>query len=529
MPYAPEYLHLVIPNTRFEAWLYGRNSDNAFTSHGGTRDSVDDQLATGRTLCHQHGWHVLREFKDSDLSASRHAKKTRGDFEDLLTAITTEPAPAGVVRVVVAYEASRYYRDLEAYLRLRDACEHAKVLLCYNDRVYDLSRRDDRRETAQHAIEAEDQADEIRSRNLRTAAQQAQAGMPHGKPQYGYTRQYAIVGGRRRCTGQKEDERGVYVLKALKHVDSGGSIKSLVRWLRSEPKAARPDGKPWDEQKVCRMLLNRAYIGERLHQGVYIKAAWKPIKGLGTPRGRALFNRVTARLSDPARRTARGQDIAHMLSYLALCGECGDHAMLRAKSRGAGRRPTLDCDVKHDTSIGEELLNGYVEEAVISWFERKDSARAVLVPDYAETTAKVEAAQRLVNGYEEQLREGRQLARTFDPQTGRPRLSVGALAELERELEPLLEAERRRLQGPSGVSPLLLRMLEDPDVVWNGDPADGSNPDEPGLSLEQQRYIIRSVVTVRVFKAKRPGVRRVEPGRVTLSFLGQPGFVSRER
>lgn len=523
MPYAPEYLHLVIPNTRFEAWLYGRNSDNAFTAHGGTRDSVDDQLDTGRTLCHTHGWHIIREFKDSDLSASRHAKKTRGDFEDLLTAIAGEPAPPGVVRIVVAYEASRYYRDLEAYLRLRNACEHAKVLLCYNDRVYDLSRRDDRKETAQHAIEAEDQADEIQLRNLRTAAQQAQAGMPHGKTQYGYTRQYTIVGGRRRCTGQSEDERGAYVLKALEHVDAGGSIKSLVRWLRSTPVAARPDGKPWDEAAVRRMLINRAYVGERLHQGSYIKAAWEPLKGLDTAHGRALFNRVTARLADPARRTARGQDIAHLLSYLALCGECGDHAMVRANSRGAGRRRTLDCDVKHDTSIGEELLNAYVEEAVISWFERKDTARAALVPDDAEATAKVEAAQRLVNGYEEQLREARELAKTFDARTGRPRLSVVALAELEHDLEPLLEAERRKLRGPSGVSPLLLRMLEEPDAEWNG--TDG----RPGLSLEQRRYIIRSVVTVRLHKASRAGVRGIEPGRVTLSFLGQPGFIARVR
>ncbi|CAL9662332.1 hypothetical protein [Streptomyces sp. enrichment culture] len=30
MPYAPEYLHLVIPDVRFEAYLYGRNSDNVF-------------------------------------------------------------------------------------------------------------------------------------------------------------------------------------------------------------------------------------------------------------------------------------------------------------------------------------------------------------------------------------------------------------------------------------------------------------------------------------------------------------------
>src|SRR3990170_993458 len=98
MPYAPEYLHLVIPNVHFEAYLYGRNSENIFAGHTGARDSVDDQLATGRDLCNRYNWTVLHEFKDSDLSASRHAKKIRGDFEDLIAAIANDPAPEGVRR-----------------------------------------------------------------------------------------------------------------------------------------------------------------------------------------------------------------------------------------------------------------------------------------------------------------------------------------------------------------------------------------------------------------------------------------------
>lgn len=529
MPFAPEYLHLVIPGVRFEAYLYGRNSDNVFAGHTDARDSVDDQLATGRDLCKRYDWRILREFKDSDLSASRHAKKTRGDFEDLIATITNDPAPAGVVRVVVAYEASRYYRDLEAYLRLRNACMTANVLLCYNDRVYDLSRRDDRKETAQHAIEAEDQADEIQLRNLRTTAQQAQAGMPHGKTQYGYTREYKTVNGRRRCIGQSEDARGIYVLQSLQRVDSGASIKSLVRWLRAEPKAARPDGKPWDEQTVRRMLLNRAYIGERLHQGTYAKAVWEPIKGLETPQGRAMFNRVTAKLSDPARRTARGQEVAHLLSYLGLCGECGDHALLRSNPRGSGRRPTLDCDEKHDTSIGEALINAYVEEALMSWFRDKKTARSALVPNDTQIETRTAAIQRLINAYEEQLAEAKTLSKTFDDKTGRFKLSAASLASMEQDLVPKLEEARKQLRELTGVSPLLLRMLDaaDPDAEWYGRPGTDTEPEALGLTLEQKREVIRRVVTVRLFRASSPGVRRIEEGRIRLAFAGEPGFRAR--
>jgi len=78
MPYAPEYLHLVITGVRFEAMLYGRNSYNEFAGIAGARDSVDDQLDNGRALCRSREWPIHREFIDSDLSASRHAKKVRG-------------------------------------------------------------------------------------------------------------------------------------------------------------------------------------------------------------------------------------------------------------------------------------------------------------------------------------------------------------------------------------------------------------------------------------------------------------------
>ncbi|MFB6934523.1 recombinase family protein [Streptomyces chartreusis] len=526
MPYAPEYLHLVIPDVRFEGWLYGRNSDDATK----TGDSVEDQLTTGRVLCDRHNWTILREFKDADASASRHATKTRGDFEDLLATIVSTPTTPGVRRIVVAYNAARYYRDLEAYVRLRAACLQAGVLLCYNGQVYDLSRRDDRKATAMHAVDAEDEAEGLRDQNLRTATLQAEAGKPHGKLHYGYLREYAVVGGRKRCVRQYEDPvRGTFVFQSLQRIDAGHSVKALVRWLRSVPKASRPDGKPWNGITARRMLLNRVYLGERVHHGQWVKGTWDPIKGLETPEGRAMFNRVTAKLTDPDRRTQRGTEVAHLLSFNSLCGECGDEYLLTTYPHGSGRYTVLGCKEARNVAIREDVADAYVEEAVISWFTRKDVARAALVPDDNEAAAKVEEAQRLINGYEEQLREARQLAATFDAATGRPKLSVMALAEMEQAITPRLEAEQRKLAAPTGVSPLLMRMLtaDDPDAVWNGRPATEAEVGVPGLSLEQQREVIRSVVTVRLHKASRVGVRALEPGRITLAFVGEPGFRDR--
>ena len=524
MPYAPEYLHLVIPDAQFIAWLYGRNSDDA----SGQGDSVEDQLNTGRAMCRDYNWRVDREFKDIGISASRHGTKTRGDFEDLLTAIQHETPPAGVRRIVVAFEASRYYRNLDEYVRLRRACLDHNVLLCYNGQVYDLSRRDDRKTTAQHAIDAEDEAEGIRDRNLRTSRLQAEAGEPHGKLPYGYSREYDFVRGRRRCVGQHENDQGRYVLEAFQRADSGNSIRSIVRWLRTEKQAQRPDGADWTEDQVRRMLQNRVYLGERAHRGTHREATWDAIKGLGTPAGHAMFNRVVARMTDPDRRVQRGTEAAHLLSFNALCGECGDHAFLICRPSTRHRTPTLYCREKQNTSLPEATMDAFVEEAVIAWFASKAKARQALVPDDDGVEERMATAQRLVNGYEAQLGKAREMAETFDEETGEPALSVESLASLERRLLPKLEAERRKLQTVRGVSPLLMSMLsEDPEVVWNGCEEGPGRPARPGLTLEQKREVIRKVVTVRLYKARKPGVRKLEPGRIGLSFVGEPGFRDR--
>jgi site-specific DNA recombinase len=525
MPFDPSYLHLVFPNTTFEAWLYGRASRDP-NKRG---DSVEDQLGAGRTLCRDYNWRIADEFKDPGLSASRHATRARDDFEDLLDTIEHTPTRPGVIRIVVAYEASRYYRDLEAYVRLRAACLSANVLLCYKGTVYDLSRSDDRKSTAQHAIDAEAEADDIRDRNLRTAARTAAAGDPHGRLLFGYVRDYETVNGQLRCVAQREHPTtGQYVYRALVHIDRGGSMASLLRWLNSDPDARRTDGFLWTTRNARLMLLNRAYLGERKNGGQWTPATWPAIKGLDSPEGRALFNRVTAILTDTDRRTQRGSEPVHLLSGIALCGPCGDHAVLRGFTKtGAGRRrvPGLHCAERQDVSIREDWLNAYVEEALIDWFTDKAKALAALVPSSGDVEETMTAAQRRINAYEEQLREARALAEEFDETSGQFRLSAASLASMEQRLLPKLEAERKTLREVTGVDPVLLSLIDapDPDVVWNG----AGEVGRPALSLDQKRAVVRKVVTVRLWPAGTRGVRGVQDGRVSLAFVGESGFRDR--
>jgi hypothetical protein len=280
------------------------------------------------------------------------------------------------------------------------------------------------------------------------------------------------------------------------------------------PESARLDGKAWTEAYARSMLLNRAYLGERINKGAYIPAVWAPIKGLETPAGRAMFNRVTAVLTHPARLMQRGSEVAHLLSYLALCGECGDHAVLRHLSGSGKRKRGLCCKEKNDTSIAEFRLDAFVEEAVIDWFTDKAKARSALIPADDKVKEQAAAAQKLINAFEEQLREARAQAEEYDEEAGRFKLSAASLAGMEARLVPKLEAAREKLRTYTGVSPLVLRLLEadDPDLVWNG------------LTLDQKREVIRKVVTVRLYKAKASGRRPLDDDRVRLSFFGEPGF-----
>lgn len=526
MPFDPSYLHLVFPNTQFEAYLYGRASRDP-NKRG---DSVEDQLAAGRTLCKTYSWPIVEEFKDTGLSASRHAKQARDDFEDLLETLEDTPARSGVTRIVVAYEASRYYRDLEAYVRLRRACLNSGTLLCYKGTVYDLSRSDDRKATAMDAIAAEGEADDIRDRNLRTAGRTAAAGDPHGRLLFGYSRDYEVVNGQLRCVRQYENPvTGPFVYQSLVHIDHGRSVGALIRWLNSNADAARADGRPWTTRNVRLMLLNRAYLGERKNHGSWNEATWPPIKGLDTPAGRAMFNRVTVTLTAPDRRTQRGSAPVHLLSMLGLCGPCGDHALLEGFPSAKGGNPVLRCRDKRNVSIREDVMNAFVEEAVVEWFRDKKKATSALVPDDGDVEEKVTASQRRINAYEEQLQEAKAQAEEYDEETGRFKLSAASLASMELRLVPKLEAERKRLQAVTGVSPLLLSLLNapDPDVVWNGRFGVDGAQDAPGLTLEQKREVIRNVVTVRLNKARTTGVQKLEPGRISLAFAGEPGFRDR--
>lgn len=493
MPIAPEHLGLIYTGP-FDAYLYGRNSRDPKKKGR----SVGDQLTEGRTLCDENGWPIKREFTDVGRSASRYAKRDREQFEEMIEGIET-----GDCRILVAWEASRYYRDLEVYIRLRNVCMANGVLLCYNGTVYDLSKRADRKATAQDALQAEDEADGIRDRNLRTVRLNAKAGAPHGRLLWGYARRYDTDTGDL-IEQYEHPERGPVVLDVFKRVAAGETSYSILMRLRS--KGERLPGHRWEYHHLRDMVRNIGYKGRRSHQGKDVgKATWPAI----VPD--ELFDAVQQIVSAPERRTTDTTEVAHLLSGIARCGECEVQSPPPLKILNNRQILSYQCDEAYDVVMAEAKLDAYVEEAVIEFLESKAALAAFTSTD---DQKRVSAARARLQQLQGQLDEGRALAGKLGP-TGVPLLSVASLAALETSLMPQIE-EAKKASETLNVPPALRGLIGRPDVDarWQQ------------MSIAQRRTVLRSVVNIRLMKARVSGIRTIEPGRVQLTFYGEPGFVS---
>lgn len=492
MPIAPEHLALLYTGP-FYAYLYGRNSRDP--KKRGEHSSVGDQLTDGRELCLDNNWPIRREFSDVGRSASRYARREREDFEEMIEGIES-----GDCRILVAWEASRYYRDLEVYIRLRNACMAAGVLLCYNGTVYDLSKRADRKATAQDALQAEDEAEGIRDRNLRTVRLNAKSGGPHGRILWGYARRYDSDTGDL-VEQYAHPERGFVVRKVFERVAAGESEYAILQDLRAG--GERLPGIRWEQHHLSSMLRNVGYKSRRIHQGIDVgKATWPALVE------DELFDAVQQIVSAPERLTTKSWAVVHLLSGIARCGLCESAPHLKiTNNRGI---LSYQCSERFDVTMSEPKLDAYVEEAVIEFLESKAAAAAFSSTDDQKRTA---AARLRHTQMQTQLDDARAKAGEFGP-TGQPLLSIQSLAALEATLTPKIEDARQQAEAVN-VPPLLRGIIGRPnvDAIWED------------MTMEQRRAVLRAVVNIRLMKARTSGIRTIEPGRVQLTFYGEPGFI----
>lgn len=439
--------------------------------------SVAEQEAECRAICERSGWVVVRVFSDPNRSASRHARRPRPGYQEMLSAI-------GECDVIVVWESSRSQRGLGEYVALRDLCAELGVLFSYKGRTYDLGRTDDRFSSGVDALVDERYADETRDRILRSTRANAAKGRPHGKLLYGYTREYDSSSGE--LLRQVIDQTQAKVIREAANRFLGGETPYAIAndFNRRGITAAR--GGAWNLTQIRRVLVNPSYNGKRVFQKkVMGDAAWPAILDDST------FNQCVAKFADPRRRTSRDSSIKHLLTGIAKCGVCGK-PLKYGKPRG---KPSYVCHPAAHVARHMAQTEEIVTELILARLELADAQVLFERQDSGTETMRAEITEKRtrLDGFYDAAAAGE--------------ISARALARIEGQLlaeTADLEKKMRRVDVPLVVA----QMANQPRKVW------------ATLSITQRRDVIRSLVEIRVLKMRK-GARPVPPESIAVDWIGR--------
>jgi site-specific DNA recombinase len=441
--------------------------------------SVGEQEADCRAVAEREGWDVVRVFCDNDRSASRYSKKARPAYSELSAFVAS-----GSCEVLVTWEASRFQRDLEDYVRLRELCRSENVLWSYSGRTYDLSRTDDRMTTGLDALLAERESDVARDRILRTVRANAAKGRPHGRIPFGYERQYNPATGELVAQVVKESEASLIREAAARFLAGEVPYKIAKDFNRRGIPTSHSGA--WDTTRIRRLLTNPTYIGQRGHKGDLTAATWPPILD------EVSFRQCAARFADPDRKKFwGGSGFKYLLTYIARCGVCG--AGVRA---GAPRGlPTYICNDSFCIARKIEPVDELITKLVIARLNRPDAA-TLFAP------VQDEGLHQLL----EEAAEKRARLDSFYEAAALGEITPTALGRVEGRLLDEIATLERRVQRVN-VPTALYDLIGQADRTW------------PTLELSQQREVIKTLMDIRLLKTV-PGTRPLRPESVEVTWKG---------
>lgn len=463
--------------TTIAAGIYARIS-----SDDGTALGVSRQVADCTAEAERRGWTVVETFVDNDVSASR--KTPRPEYQRMLTAVR-----AGKVRALVVWDVDRLTRsprELEDVIAFAD--EHALRLASVGGEI-DLSTEQGRLTARLKGSVARYEVEQTSRRLKRKNDELAAAGAPVGKPAFGYTRT--------RVDGVAVDvinpAEAAIVREAAARVLAGEGLWRIVRDLDARGVTTNTGGS-WQTQTLRRMLLRPRYAALRVHRGKVVgPAAWEAILDRDT------FDRLTAKLTDPGRRTSnRGTAVRYLLSGIALCGKCGRPAVGAArqeyKYRTYPARYVCQHAGCHGVSRNMELVDEIVEGVLVGRLERD--------------------GVRLLGGDPEAERDARTRVDTLEAklslaadQFADDVITADQLARITARLRDELTVERRRLAQSRPSDELAQFAGATAASAW------------ARADLEVKRALINMLMTV-TLEPVGPG-KRVEPEHVRVDWKGQ--------
>ncbi len=473
---------------QIEAVILARVSDD----REGVSDSTSEQVDEATEWCGDRSIDIIDILIEDDIGASRYSRKKRPQYERAL-ALLSEKSPKR--RMLITWESSRAQRRLDWYVRLRKVCEEAGALWMYQGRVYDMRDPDDRRRTAQDAIDDEYEVEKTRKRVKRDLRKVAADGRPHGKLPFGYKIVRDDKTGR--SIGREIYEPQAKIVRDIaRRILAGQSVRSVAAYLNESgipaPRPVRSGPNPggpgrWRSNTLGKMILSPTYAGLRVTHGeVTGTATWDPILTIEE------HEQLKIILNNSARLTHRGVEPVWLLTTWHHCGECGGKLIIRKGRTQAG---AYTCEDGFCFGAKVEPVEALVEEAVLQRLESPDVIELLSVGQQDSAEA-FEEARTLQARLEEAVMSA-----------AKGEISMATLGKLEAELKPRIAAAERKARA--AIKSPIVERLAGPQAraLWKG------------LSMGEKREVVRTLVEVRIFRGGK-GTRVLNPRRVHLRWVG---------
>lgn len=420
--------------------------------------SVQDQVAECRAWCKARGLEVAEVYIDNDIGASRWSGKDRPAWAKL-----KEDLRQG--EMLVVWEASRGYRDLEEFVVIRNLCVEKGATLAYSGRVLNFAESDDRFIGGLDALLAERESEKIRERVLRGQRSSVADGRPHTRPPWGY---------RLVSRGEWEFDPGEAprVKESIERLLDGESQWSVHKWLTENP------GKwtPANPTNLQRTLANPAYAGLRVHRGeVTGKGTWKP---LITEEQHYILTQRMARMKKAyGWFHTPGQEPKYLLSGIAICDTC--KLPLKHTRMGRTKADYYHCGKYGHCCRKAEPMDRAVERELFDRMAEVDPA------EFDTGDPQIAEAFREMGEIEDRLEEWIAAAEAGE-------VTPAAFSKIEKGLRGRIEALKPRTVGKPTKKRLPVKDLE---ANWSK------------LSMREKRGYVRTLFTVTVVPARTPGRR----------------------
>ena len=499
-----------------------------------------DRSGTGKSPDQQHdeiaaeagarGWRLhSRAYRDDNRSASSYATKKREGFARLIADLEDGQFGADLLAI---WESSRGSRRTGEWIDLIDLCRErgVRIWVLTHNRIYDPGNARDRRSLREDASDAEYESDKTSERLQRDMRASAKSGRPHGKNVFGYQRIYSVKPNGTRILEKvvEHPDQAWIVKEAASMVLAGRSYYDIAATFnergippRRQVRVEHRKNLGWTAPAVKQMLTMEVYTGKRVHNpregenGTY-DGIWPALIPIET------WEKLQAAMRSRGFKS-NNWPAAHLLTGIALCGECG--ARTRVGKQNAGR---LEVDENGErlprktyrtyqcigspgrpgfhVSMREEHLDLIVTELVLARLERAD-----FLTTLGEQNEDIDSERQAI------LEEIASHQRWLDDVAAEAerRRDLRMLTEQRDLVEPKIQAAQRRLEALAGADPLVLELARSGQVreVWAERERNGD--------FKWRRHVIRELIVPRIHRvpAEVKGRRGLNRDRVSYAWV----------